>query len=397
MTTLMQDRPAESRAESVPPAPTRRRLLSLDALRGATIAAMVLVNDPATGPPYLYHQLTHSPWDGWTFADTIFPAFLFMVGVSMAFSLPRHGDRRGVWARIARRVVLLFALGLLVNGFPLLLGGGGSVLGHLRIMGVLQRIALAYLIAAAAVLLLRVEAQVVLVAALLIGYWALLTWVPVPGHGRHMLTPSGSLAAWVDRTVLGSAHMYGGGRPGYDPEGLLGSLPAAAGVLIGHWAGLLLRSRVGERVKVAAMVVSGLLLLAVGEGWSHALPINKRMWTSSFVALMSGWSVLALALCHLLFDHDTRPARWISAPLRVLGANAILIYVGSELSAAALAHYHHLANGDPSAPIPFWIWHDHLAPHFGPSGGALVYACALLGAWWLVLAVLHRLGWYLRV
>lgn len=381
--------------------PATRRLLSLDVLRGATIAAMVLVNDPATGPPFLYHQLTHSPWNGWTFADVIFPAFLFMVGVSMAFSLGGRAapgaPRRSVLLRVARRVVLLVALGLLVNGFPLLLGGAGSVLGHLRVMGVLQRIAVAYLIAALVVLFLRIEAQVAVALVLLLGYWALLRWVPVPGHGPGVLTPTGNLAGWVDRTVFGAAHMYGGGRPGYDPEGLLGCLPAAAGVLIGYWAGLFVRSGLAQRVKVASLAAAGLLMLALGEGWSHALPVNKRMWTSSFVVLMSGWAVLGLAVCHAVFDHDSRLARGSSLPLRVLGANAIAIYVGSELSAAALAHLHHLSNGDPAAPVPFWIWHDHLAGLFGAPAGALVYACALLVAWWLVLGVMYRLSWYLRV
>ncbi|HEX5268666.1 MAG TPA: DUF5009 domain-containing protein [Acidimicrobiales bacterium] len=377
------------------------RLQSLDVLRGATIAAMVLVNDPAMGPPYLYHQLTHSPWNGWTFADTIFPAFLFMVGVAMPFSLARHLDgrapKRSALLRIGRRVLLLVALGLLVNGFPLLLGDGHSVLGTLRLPGVLQRIAIAYLVAAVAVLFLRPRHQAVLAAALLVGYWAALRWAPVPGYGAGSLTPHGNLAAWVDRTVFGRDHMYGGGVPGYDPEGLLGSVVAAAGVLFGNWAGMLLRARHPRRFTVAVLLTAAVGASGAGLLWSHDVPINKRMWTPSYVLLMTGLCLAALALCHVVFDRRSRVAGAAGLPFRVLGANAVVVYFGSELSAAALAHYHHAVKGIPDAPIPFWIWLRYLTAPFGTTGGALAYAGAVLLLWWIGLAVLYRRRWFLRV
>ena len=377
------------------------RLQSLDVLRGATIAAMVLVNDPAMGPPYLYHQLTHSPWNGWTFADTIFPAFLFMVGVALPFSLARHLDgrapRRSALLRIGRRVLLLVALGLLVNGFPLLLGNGHSVIGTLRLPGVLQRIAVAYLVAAVAALFLRPRQQVVLAATLLLGYWAALRWAPVPGYGAGALTAHGNVAAWVDRTIFGPRHMYGGGAPGYDPEGLLGSVVAAAGVLFGNWAGMLLRARPTRRFTVTALGTAALGAGGAGLLWSHDVPINKRMWTPSYVLLMTGLCLAALALCHVLFDRPSRVATWVGLPLRVLGANAVVVYVGSELSAAALAHYHHAVQGIPNAPLPFWIWLRYLTPPFGTTGGALAYAGAILVLWWGVLAVMYQRSWFVRV
>ena len=370
-------------------------------LRGVTIAAMVLVNDPAMGPPYLYHQLTHSPWNGWTFADTIFPAFLFMVGVALPFSLSRRMDsrtpRRDAVVRIARRVALLFLLGLLVNGFPLLLGQGHGVLGSLRIPGVLQRIAIAYLIAAVAVLYLRPRYQVVLAAALLLGYWAALEWVSVPGYGAGVLTAHGNLAAWVDRAVFGRAHMYGSGGPGYDPEGLLGSVAAAAGVLFGNWAGLLMRARRPRGLTASVLATAAVGAVGLGVLWSRVLPINKRMWTPSYILLMTGLSLGALAVCHLVFDGGNRWTGRLGLPLRVLGANAVVIYVGSELTGAALAHYHHAVPGIPDAPIPFWIWSRYLISPFGTLGGALAYAGAILFVWWLVLAVLYWRRWFLRV
>lgn len=362
---------------------------------------MVLVNDPAMGPPYLFHQLTHSPWDGWTFADTIFPAFLFMVGVALPFSLARYLDgrspKRAALVRIGRRVVILFALGLLVNGFPLLLGQGHSVLGHLRVPGVLQRIAIAYLVASVAVLYLRPRYQAVLAAVLLVGYWAALRWAPVPGHGAGVLTPHGNLAAWVDRSLFGPAHMYGSGAPGYDPEGLLGSVVAAAGVLAGHWAGLLMRARRPRSYTLSVLATATLAAVATGLLWSHSVPINKRMWTPSYVLFMTGLCLAALALCHLVFDRDNRAVGVVGLPLRVLGANAVVIYVGSELSAAALAHYHHAVRGITDAPIPFWVWLRYLTPHFGNTGGALVYAGVILLIWWVVLSVMYQRRWFLRV
>lgn len=377
------------------------RLASLDALRGATIAAMVLINDPAMGPPFLYHQLTHSPWNGWTFADVVFPAFLFMAGLSLPFSLARYLDGRAprshAIGRILRRCLLLVLLGLLVNGFTLLLGGSGGVWAHLRLPGVLQRIAVAYLIASLAALYLRPWAQAVLAVGLLLGYWGALEWVSVPGYGSGVLTPHGNLAAWIDRSVFGPAHMYGRGAPGYDPEGLVGSVVAAAGVLFGHWTGLLLRSGMARRVRVAMMAAGALACVGIGELWGHTLPVNKRMWTPSYVMLTTGLVLGALALSHLLFDGGGRLGRGAALPLRVLGANAIVIYVGSELTADALAHYHHAVNHIPDAPVSFWIWLRYLEPHWGGAGGSLVYAAAVLVAWWLVLGVLYWRRLFLRV
>ena len=397
--------PAVDRPQVPAPAPEpavpRPRLSSLDALRGATIAAMVLVNDPAMGPPYLYRQLTHSPWDGWTFADTIFPAFIFMVGASLAFSMARYTDGRQVRSaalpRILRRSFLLILLGLLVNGFPLLLGEHISVLSHLRLPGVLQRIGVAYFLGALAVLYLRTRGQVIAVVVLLFGYWAALEWVPVPHYGAGVLTPHGNLAAWVDRELFTPPHLYGGGAPGYDPEGLLGSVVSTAGLLAGYWCGRLLRSARAETEKLLWLFVAATVSVAGGLAWSHVLPVNKRMWTPSFVVLMTGLSIAALLLAHLLFDRRNRAAEWVSLPLRALGTNAIVVYVGSELAAAALAHYHHDVGRIIGAPIPFWLWLRYLVPPFGFTAGALAYAVALLLGWWLVAAILYWRRWFLRV
>jgi predicted acyltransferase len=263
-------------------------------------------------------------------------------------------------------------------------------------MGVLQRIALAYLVAAAVVLVLRPRGQVVAAAVMLLGYWALLRWVPVPGHPAGLLTPAGNLPGWVDRTVLGSTHMYQSGTVGYDPEGLLGTIPAAAGVLIGYWAGRLLRSAAARSLTVLALAAAGVGAIALGRLWSHLLPINKRMWTPSFVVLMSGIAILALAVAHLAVDTPHPWAQRACLPLRVLGANALVVYAGSELTGSALGAMTHHVPGIRAAPFTYWVWWRWLEPAFGGRIGNVVWAATVLGAWWLVAAVMWRRRWFVR-
>ena len=376
-----------------------RRLDSLDILRGAAVAAMVLVNNPATGQPYLFNQMTHVPWNGWHVADGVFPTFLFAVGASLALSsMKRAGEGsagRTYW-RILRRGVVLFGLGLVVNGFSLFATHVPDPLGHLRIMGVLQRIAIAYVLAALAVMHLRIRTQVVIGIGALLAYWAVLAWVPVPGLGHPAMTPSASVPGWIDRSLLGPAHMYGGGRLGYDPEGLLGCVPAAVGVLAGYWAARFVRLRRERLVTTLALTISGVGCVALSEIWSQVLPFNKRMWTPSYVLLMTGICLVGLAILHFVFD-DRGPAfRGFGKPLAFLGANALVVYVGSELTGAALQDWHHAANGVASAPIAFWVWFRWLMPAFGGTLGALMYGVLILAAWWVVAAFLSQRRIFIR-
>jgi predicted acyltransferase len=172
---------------------------------------------------------------------------------------------------------------------------------------------------------------------------------------------------------------------------------SSAGVLFGYWTGRLLRSSRREIEKRLGLAVAGLGAVAVGLVWSARLPINKRMWTPSYLLLMTGLSLAVVLVCHVCFDRQTRLARWSSLPLRALGTNAIVVYVGSELSAAALAHYHHDVGPVIGAPVPFWLWARYLTPPFGLKGGALAYGVGILLAWWVVAAVMFRRRWFLRV
>ncbi|HEX5707738.1 MAG TPA: heparan-alpha-glucosaminide N-acetyltransferase domain-containing protein, partial [Pyrinomonadaceae bacterium] len=248
------------------------RMVSLDVFRGITIAGMILVNNPGTWSA-IHPPLAHAEWHGWTPTDLVFPFFLFIVGVSITLALSRRaergGPRRDLYLKILRRAAVIFALGLLLAGFP------NYDLSTIRIPGVLQRIAVCYLVASVIFLNTRWRAQAVIAASLLLVYWAMMVLIPVPGYGAGDLGMEGNLAAYVDRAVLG-AHTW---KPVYDPEGILSTIPAIAttlgGVLTGHW----LRSRRMELEKVAGLFVAGACLAVAGWMWGGWFPVNKALWT----------------------------------------------------------------------------------------------------------------------
>src|ERR1039458_79590 len=293
------------------------RLVSLDVFRGATIAAMILVNNPGNGASY--GPLRHAQWNGWTPTDLIFSFFLFIVGVSLVLSFQsrlRRGDstRSLVWHAL-KRSVTIFTLGLLLNGLP------SFHLATWRIPGVLQRIALAYFAASMLTLWWETYARSLWIAALLAGYWSLMRYVPVPGYGvpgRDMpfLDPNANLAAYLDRKLM-MGHLYEGTR---DPEGVLSTLPAIAttlcGVLTGQWLG----SNHSRLQKMARMFAAGAIALVAGEVWSIWFPINKNLWTSSYVLFTAGCALLGLAICYGIADiHQHRG--WGTTPLAILGTN----------------------------------------------------------------------------
>ena len=309
------------------------RLTSLDVFRGATIAAMIVVNNPGNSSPY--SALSHSAWNGWTPTDLIFPFFLLIVGVSLVLSfrarLQRGESKRDLLLHSLRRSVLLFLIGLLLN-FSL-------PLATWRIPGVLQRIALCYLGAAVITLYATARARLAWIAGLLVGYWALLRFIPVPGYGLPgsdvpLLDPEGNLVAWLDRLII-PGRLFEVTR---DPEGLLSTLPAIATVLLGVATGEWLQSARSMLRKAGGMVLAGVALLCAGELWEIWLPINKKMWTSSYVLFTAGAALVCLALCYWVID--LRRWRAWSKPFVILGMNAITAYVFSEVLAIALWRTH---------------------------------------------------------
>jgi predicted acyltransferase len=284
------------------------RLTSLDAFRGLTIAGMILVNNPGSWE-HVYPPLRHAAWHGWTPTDLVFPSFLFIVGVAIPLAIGKRrerGDATGsIVSKIVIRSLVIFALGLFLAWFRLVKTDSGyslpelrPSLASLRIPGVLQRIALCYLLVALLYLWTGIRTQIVVTIGLLVGYWAIMKYVPVPGHGVGDLSREHNLAAYVDRLLL-PGHLY---KKDYDPEGLLSTLPALASTLIGVLTGRWLGTMRTPAEKTCGVFAAGFVLFAIGWGWDASFPINKALWTSSFVLYSAGLSLQVLGLCLWLIE-----------------------------------------------------------------------------------------------
>jgi predicted acyltransferase len=322
--------PAQIEVAPEKQAPAAGRLLSLDLYRGLAVAGMILVDNPGSDEG-AYWPIKHAEWNGWTPADLIFPSFLFLVGISLVFSFSSRlgkGDSRGaVWSHVLKRSVILILVGLFVNAMPIY----GLDLHTYRLYGVTQRIALCYVVASALELWSGRRGQVIALLACLLGYWALLRFVAVPGfgfpgHDIPFMDPNRNLVAWLDRRLF-MGHLYNGTR---DPEGLLSTIPAIGttliGVLTGHW----LRSSANMKDKLVGMLVAGGIGLAAGILWGHWFPINKNVWTSSFVLFSGGFSLLMLGALYWALEIGKWQGRW-TMPILVLGMNAIAGFVADSL------------------------------------------------------------------
>ena len=363
------------------------RLSSLDAFRGLTIAAMILVNNPGTRE-FVFPPLLHADWHGWTPTDLIFPFFLFIVGVSLAFSLS-HRTESGkggspIYLKILKRSVILFGLGLFLQLFPYFRFEG------MRIPGVLQRIAVCFLLASLIYLHSGKLTRSGLVLVLLAGYWLALKLVPVPGVGAGVLDYSGNLPAYIDHKLM-PGHLY---EPAFDPEGLLSTLPALATTLIGTLIGDLLRSARTLRWKNFVLVGTGIVLTPLGLFLNRWMPINKKIWTSSYVIFTAGAALLLLAACFFLMD-ILRWRKW-AFPFLVLGTNAIAAYAGSGIM-AKLIRLITLPAAGGRIPVQQDIYEKLLAPWAGPYIGSLVWPIALIIIWLFILWPLYRNKIFIKV
>jgi len=379
----------------VTPAPgAAARLLSVDALRGLAVAGMVLVNNPGTWSA-VYAPLQHAAWHGWTPTDMVFPFFLFVVGVSIPLALGPALERgaEGLPLRVLRRAAVIFALGLLLHALPFF------PLAELRIPGVLQRIAVCYLLAALLVWATRGargwRVQAVAAGVLLVGYWLLMTRVAAPGQVAGDLSPAGNLSGYVDRLILGPRHIWQASRV-YDPEGILSTLPATAttllGVLAGHWL------RAGQSgglpgARVAGgLAAAGVAATVLGWLWGLTFPVNKSLWTSSYALLMAGLAALALAACHWAIE--VRGRRGWAAPFAVLGVHALTLFFLSSLMAKLLVIVR-VGAGGPR--LQAWLFEHVFAPWASPLNASLAYAVAYVLLWWALMWALDRSGLRLRV
>jgi predicted acyltransferase len=383
-------RPGEPTTRTVIPIAAQRpgRLQSLDAFRGITIAAMILVNNPGAWRP-VYAPLQHADWNGWTSADLIFPFFLFIVGVAITLSLGQrqaYGDsRRQLLAKIVRRTVIIFTLGLILNAFPYFQWDG------LRIPGVLQRIALCYFGAAVAVLALGIRGQAATTVLLLAGYWALMKLVPVPGFRAGRLGPGLNLAGYVDDWLM-HGHLL---RHHWDPEGALSTLPALAttlsGVLTGHW----LQSSRRPFERVAWMFVAGTIALVLGEAMSARFPINKNLWTSSYVVFTTGMALNCLGMCYWLIDIEGC-TRW-AKPFVVYGTNPILAYLLSSFMGKVMVLWRVARPDGTKVIVRRYIFETCFLPLASPINASLLYAVAYVLLWLGAMAVLYRRRIFIKI
>jgi predicted acyltransferase len=403
------------------------RLKSLDVFRGIAIASMILVNNPGSWKQ-VYPPLEHAEWHGCTPTDLVFPFFLFIVGCAMSFSLSKYtqtakksgaaksqlleteeqknADKKpascfllpasNIYWRIARRAAILFILGLLLNTSSIALdvvlnSAPVENFGKIRIMGVLQRIGLAYFISAIAILNLSPRNQKLLAVAVLLGYWAALIVVPVGGYTAGELTPEGNLGGYVDRLILGSQHLYKGGP--FDPEGLLSTLPAVVTVLTGYFTGEWLRVQQIKTRTSINLAICGLSCVVIGHLWGFLFPINKQLWTSSYVVFTAGWALLLLAACYETIE--VRDWKW-GRPFEIMGVNAIFLFVASGIVARILLKTH-IGTGANAPTTYTWIYENWFLPWAGPLNGSLAFAVTAVLFWWLILYGMYRRGWAIKI
>lgn len=316
------------------------RLLSLDFFRGATVIAMITVNNPGTWNA-VYDPLLHAPWNGCTPTDLIFPFFLFIVGVSIHFAFVRRLDevfRTKNLRKITRRSMIIILLGILLAWFTLPLERliEFDRLSTLRVPGVLQRIGVVYFICSTIYIFTGWLAQVRLLAFLLLLYYILMTLVPVPDFGPANLNPGTNLAAWTDRLFL-EGHLWSQSKT-WDPEGILSTIPAVGTCLLGMLTGQLMDKIKNPLERVTWLFLFGFLLILGGLAWDMAFPINKSLWTSSYVLYTGGWGLQTLAACHWFIDIRQYQS-WIK-PFLYFGMNAIFAFVASGIVAKILLRTH---------------------------------------------------------
>jgi predicted acyltransferase len=372
------------------------RLLSLDVFRGITVAGMILVNNPGSWS-HIYPPLGHAEWNGWTPTDLVFPFFLFIVGVAITYSLGGKVasgiSRLAIIKSILRRSATLFLLGLFLAAFPFF------QLSTIRIPGVLQRIGVCFLFASIIYLFTSVRGQAIAAAALAALYWILMKAVPVPGsyvaaviERGGSLEKEANLAAYLDNMLLGG-HLWSQSKT-WDPEGILSTIPAVATVLFGILAGHWIRSRRGHKEKTAGLLLTGAAGVFIGLVFDLWFPINKNLWSSSYVIFSAGMAMLFLAICYWLVDykHYRRPF----FPFAVYGTNAITVFVLSGIVAKMMAFKIARADGSHIS-LQSYYYTNYFASWAGPINGSLAYAVAFIALMFIPAYFLYRHRIFIKV
>jgi predicted acyltransferase len=365
------------------------RLTSLDAFRGLTVASMILVNNPGSDP--VYPQLDHAAWNGWTFTDTIFPFFLWIVGIALTLStakrIQQDADRGKLLLHVFRRSLLLYAFGFFLAGFPYF------HLAHIRILGVLPRIAVCYLVASLIFLYTGWRGQIVSIVVLFSSYWLLMTLEPLPCSGVNRFDVNCNFARYVDGLFL-SGHMWGHTKV-WDPEGIVSTLPAIGTTLFGVLTGHLLGLKLPPARLVRFLEAQGLALVGAGLLLSAWMPINKNLWTVPYATLMAGLASLEFAALYWIADVRGYK-RWMK-PLVIYGSNAIVVFVLSGIVGRLLGLIQVIAPNGVRESLGSRIYEACFAPLATPISASLLYALAMVLLFFLVSWLLYHRRWFLRV
>jgi predicted acyltransferase len=397
-----------------PATPRRERLISLDVFRGLTIAGMLLVNNPGTWS-VIYPPLEHAEWHGWTPTDLIFPFFLFIVGITTHLSLTARRERGDTDAALVRQILrrggIIFLLGFLMSLFPFYQWGTIEGMPHpsvwdriayrweyVRILGVLQRIALVYIAAGLLSLKTTLKQQVIIVVALLYGYWFAMTLIPIPGKtiGALLLDkPSETLAAHLDRAILGMKHIWAGSVT-YDPEGPFSTIPAIGTAMLGIFAGRWIAQRHRPLLeRICGLYGAGSIAMVLGLMWNWSFPINKNIWTSSYVLFTAGMACVTLATIMWIIEvHDIR---WWTKPFVIYGMNPILAFVGSGVLARCIYTLWKVQYEGKPTPVETVIYKELFASWLDPKNASLAMAFATVLFWFAILAILYRRKIFLKV
>jgi predicted acyltransferase len=377
---------------------SNQRLLSLDVFRGATVAAMILVNNPGDWG-HIYAPLEHASWHGCTPTDLIFPFFLFIVGVSITYAMSsKKADPQAHTKTIlkaAKRAAILFGLGLFLSLYPKIFTEPVNAFANVRLPGVLQRIAVVFLISSI-IFLKNSEKNIMRIASgILILYWIIMTFIPVPGTGFANLEKETNMGAWIDRNVLTEAHLWKSAKT-WDPEGILSTLPAIASGLIGVLVGAFLRRKeLEDGYKVSWLFSTGLMLFIGGMIWSLQFPLNKSLWTSSFVLYTGGLATMILSSCYWIID--VNKYQRYTLPFVVYGKNAITVFFLSGLLPRTM-NMIKVRNADGTeSGLESFLYTNFFSTNFSPINASLAWAIAQICFWFVILYIMYRKNIFIKV
>ena len=380
-----------------------QRYYSLDVFRGATVALMILVNNPGSWA-HIFPPLEHAKWHGCTPTDLVFPFFLFAVGNAMAFVMPRFEEKGTAFffKKVIKRTILIFAIGIFLNWSPFVKWDGNHLVAktweNIRIMGVLQRIAICYFLASTAVYFLKTRGAFVFSAVLLLAYW-LLCWFSNPADPYSL---NGFFGTSIDTNILGAKHMYKGEGLTFDPEGLMSTAAAIVQVIFGYFVGQYIQQKGKSYEMLSNLFMAGIVLVLTGYCWDMVMPINKKIWTSSYTIYTTGLAIITLGTLIYLIEFKEVKGAW-SKFFDVFGKNPLFIFVLSGFLPRALAllriNDHLDAKGKPVYLSAFGWFYEHICKNITNDlrVGSLVYALAMIGFYWLIVYWMDKKKIYVKV